>query len=162
MTGGEFGQRIEFHVLVEMRIDRHQSDMAHHQRVAIGRLRQHVGGADNAVGAGAIVHDHRLMQACLNLVGNQARHDVGSAAGSCRYDEADRMIGIIFSAGLLRQARQDGGHDKCSLQSHRMSPPMPFCFLGLYSSEWRRMRKERNREAERYKAALGGQLHKTL
>jgi hypothetical protein len=72
--------------------------MAQHQRIAVGRLRQDIGGADIAVGAGAVLDDNGLTQGSLDFLANDAGHDIGGAARTRRHDEADRMVGIGLCA----------------------------------------------------------------
>ena len=40
--------------------------MAHHQRLSVGRLRQHIGGTHVTVGAGPVIDDHGLAVAELD------------------------------------------------------------------------------------------------
>jgi hypothetical protein len=64
--------------------------------------------AQRAVGARAIVDDHRLLEAFGQFRGDQPRRDVGGAAGRERHDHADVAFGI---RGALRD-RRGGGHER--------------------------------------------------
>ncbi|MPN34418.1 hypothetical protein SDC9_181911 [bioreactor metagenome] len=66
-------------------------------------------GADGAAGTGPVVHHHGLAQSLAQLLGIQARHGIGIAAGRIGHDDGDGLARI----GL----RQRGtGHLGCSQQ----------------------------------------------
>ena len=52
----------------------------HHQRVAVRRRLEHVGGADGRARAALVLDDERLAELDRQLLADDARHDVGGAA----------------------------------------------------------------------------------
>ena len=85
------------------------------QRVAVRLGLRGELGADDAVGAAAIVHDDGLPPRLAQLLRDGARDDVGAAAGRKRHDEAHRPGRI----GRLRR----GVRDAAELQ--RQPQPAP-------------------------------------
>ncbi len=76
--------------------NRHQrAGRSHQQRVAVGCRLHHSAGADRPRRARLVLHDDRLAPGLVQIVGNDARQDVGAAAGRKRHDQPDRMIGIV-------------------------------------------------------------------
>jgi hypothetical protein len=76
-------------------------DVAHHQRVAIGLGAGHLFDGENAECA-RLTLDHELLAETLaHLLAEQARGDVGGAAGSIRNDDFHRPGGIF----VLRRGR---------------------------------------------------------
>ncbi|MNL09214.1 hypothetical protein D3C87_1299660 [compost metagenome] len=93
------------------------------QRVAVGRSLGDVLRRDHGAGAGLVLHQHGLAQALVQPLGEQARHDVGRAAGRERHDERDGLGRVGLRRGS--SARQSGGGQghagQCFLE-HGMSP----------------------------------------
>ena len=61
-------------------------------------MRHHL-GADVAAGAGSVLHDDGLAQFSAQLVGDEARRDVGGAAGRVAHDQFDRLAGVGLREG---------------------------------------------------------------
>ena len=80
-------------------------DQQHRVAVGLGDLHRH--GADDAVGAGAVVDHDRLFGFLLDLLADQARGDVARPARSERHDDLDRPGRILGGA-------DDGGHQRRS------------------------------------------------
>ena len=76
------------------------------QRVAVRRGGGAGLGGDDAAGAGPVVDHELLAEALLQLLGHQARGDVGDAARPVGHDDADRTVGIPG----LRLRRNGRGH----------------------------------------------------
>ena len=78
-------------VAVDQRIDRDQSGEAEDQRmvVAVGQERLH---RQDAVGALAVLHHHRLAPFLRQPLGKHPRHHVHAAAGPERRDHADGVL----------------------------------------------------------------------
>jgi len=49
--------------------------------------------ADGVSGAGAVFHDNRLTEPRRDLIHDEARHDIGGAAGGQRHDHAIGFAG---------------------------------------------------------------------
>ena len=91
---------------IEVRIDRHHAARTHEQRVAVGRLLGDDFAADVAVGAGAVLHHHRLAQRLLQRLADGARELVGRAARREVHDDADRLAGPGLGEGRCRARRR--------------------------------------------------------
>ena len=90
---------------LQRRGDRHRAAPAHEQRIAVGRLRRHVVGADGAAGAGTIVDHHGLAERRVQALAQQPHERVGPLARRKRHDELDRMGRIHLR---VRRGRRDG------------------------------------------------------
>src|SRR5215472_2070765 len=116
LRGGEQEGRIDreprnrHHVLLEVdgellreqdRCDGIGRDVAHHQRVAVRLGASHLFDGENAERARLALDHELLAEALAHLLTEQARGDVGGAAGSIRYDDLDRARGIF----VLRRGR---------------------------------------------------------
>ena len=64
------------------------------ERVAVGRRARDRGGADVARCARAVLDQHRLSQGALQMLGDDARQDVGRSARRERHDQRDRSLRI--------------------------------------------------------------------
>src|SRR5215468_5928148 len=64
--------------------------------VAVGRLREHRARRRDAARSGLILHHETLPELVAELLGREARGDVGDAGGGERQDEADRTVGIVL------------------------------------------------------------------
>jgi hypothetical protein len=92
--GSEIVERSEGQSLVKRWIGG-QSDAGHDQRGAV-RLGANDGlGAEIGIGAGPVHHHERLLEALAETVGEQARQEIGSAAGREWHDQLDRARRII-------------------------------------------------------------------
>ena len=98
---------IERDLLVEALVGREGRDVAEQDGVAV-RLR--LGDEVRAeIGRGArLVLDHdRLADQLLHLLPDEAREEVGPAAGRIRHDQMDRLVGIgLREGGRLRARRR--------------------------------------------------------
>ena len=83
----------------------------HRQRVAVGGRLGHRVGADGAVTAGAVLHDHRLLPSLAQLLTYRARHDVGAAGRRERDDQVDRARRVIRCRVALRE------HARCDCEA---------------------------------------------
>ncbi|MPM90827.1 hypothetical protein SDC9_137949 [bioreactor metagenome] len=88
---------------------------AHHQqqRQPVGRGLGDVIGADHAVGAGAVVHHHRMAPYLGELLCDQSPDDVCAAACRVRHDERHGLGRIALGATL----RPCGQRARCGQRS---------------------------------------------
>jgi hypothetical protein len=111
---------------VEQRIDRDQAGEAEDQRVvfAVGQERLH---RQDAVGALAVLHHHRLAPSLRQSLGKHPRHHVHATAGSERRDEPHgalwpgrRGLGVRHVDGCDRReaAQPDPAHEKRKAHEH--------------------------------------------
>ena len=78
---------------------------AQQQRVTVARLRQRIPGRDHA-GCGRLVfHDHALAQHLAQLIGHEARRNIGRAAGAEAHDQPDRTNRVGLLGPRRAQAR---------------------------------------------------------
>jgi hypothetical protein len=89
------------------------------QRVAVGRRVHHLLRGDVAAGAGLVLDDHRLADRGLHLLGDQAGHDVGGAAGREGDDDANGLVWEGRQAG--QRPCKSGKKDQCETR-HGKSP----------------------------------------
>jgi hypothetical protein len=80
-----------------MRGDRH-----HQERVAVGRRFGCDVRADAAARARPVLGDHLLAERLGELVGHDARQNVGRLAGREGHDDADRLGGPLLGNGRHR------------------------------------------------------------
>ena len=97
---GASSLELELRVLVGGGVDRFEMG-AEQQGVAVARLREHVAGRDHAGGGRLVLHDDALAERVAELVGDEARRDIGRPAGAEADDQPDRPRRI----GLLRIRR---------------------------------------------------------
>src|SRR5213592_1012713 len=81
----------------------------HQQRVAVGVRVQHRLRADDAARAGAVLHQHRLLERVAQVLRDDAPGDVGARAGSERDDDADRLGWVVLREGGAGRAEDCGG-----------------------------------------------------
>jgi hypothetical protein len=81
--------------------------LSDHHRVAVGRRAEQAGDANRAAGAAHVLDDHGLTERRPHALGNDARDDVGDAAGCERHDHGDRPRRIALRHGA-RDAARDG------------------------------------------------------
>ena len=97
-------------ILVDVRQDEQRAGGDDAERVAVGRGFRHRADADGAAGA-ALVLDHELLaQTLRQAVGENARRDVGVAAGRERHDHRHRPGRPLLR--LRRSDRHRGGERK--------------------------------------------------
>ena len=117
--------------LLEQPLADRERILRHQQRVAVGIGGRDVVPGDVAVGAGTVLHDHRLAECFLEVFGNLPRHRVSRAARHECDHEADRPLRVVLRLrdGERRQhaanqhaASQDRDHDLSSFLS-----PLPAC-----------------------------------
>ncbi len=104
--GRQVAQHVVLHALVQRRAERDGRGVVE-QRMAVGRRLADQRAADVAVGAGLVVHHHRLAHLLRQLLRQQARHHVGGAAGREGHNHGDGLgrIGLRQRAGC-GQCRQ--------------------------------------------------------
>jgi hypothetical protein len=64
---------------------------AEDQRVAVGRGLAYFHRGDGAVGAGLVLHHHRLAENLAERLRDDAHDDVGRRSGAERHHDADRL-----------------------------------------------------------------------
>jgi len=89
--------------LLQVRHDRYRPARRGEQGVAVGQaLHGHV-GADRAAGAGAVVDDERLPERLLQLLGHQARGDIGGLPRRPGHDDFHRPVRVALRERDRRQ-----------------------------------------------------------
>ncbi len=81
--------------LIDDRRDRIGRHIADHQRRAVGRRLHHFLDRQHAEGAGLVLDIKLLAEAFAELIGEDARDDVGGPARPVRHDDLDRMRRIL-------------------------------------------------------------------
>ena len=84
------------------------------QRVAVGRLRGCVAGANGAVEACAVLHHNRLDEFYRHLLTDEARKPVGYLAWCKRYDKAYRLVRVT-SLGPGWRGERHWGEQPCGV-----------------------------------------------
>ena len=74
--------------------------------IAVGRSVSAGAHAEQAGGAGLVVHEQAATQGATHLIGHDAGHDVHRAAGGERLQEADRAGGVVLRLDWRRRERQ--------------------------------------------------------
>src|SRR5262249_11520855 len=87
---GEVAQRLYREFREHARVDRHSADVAEQYRMAVGAGAGRDLDPDVAGSAAAIVDHDLLAQAIGDFRRDDARHEIGSAAGAERHNYADR------------------------------------------------------------------------
>ena len=87
---------------------------AEQKRVTIGRLGQYVARRHDAAGAEPVLDHDRLLERLAELVGDEARRNVGRAAGAKSDHQPDRpaRIGVGRGCRCGAQAGRDGEKSK--------------------------------------------------
>ena len=84
----------------------------HQQRVAVGRRLGDLVGAGDRAGARPVLDHERLLEGLLQMLADEARIDVGRAAGAERHDDLDRRdrdnSGRQRGSEMRRQQRRQG------------------------------------------------------
>ena len=120
--------RIEPDVVVERRADAERAGVDQRDHAAVGRTLGDHPHADGAARAAAVVDDDRLAERFAELVGKDARDDVGAAARRERHDHGDRARG----AGLCLRRGAAEKRGACTQQrqgdfQHRRFLPVFAC-----------------------------------
>jgi hypothetical protein len=92
----EILDRIVGQLLEQEGIGRVRRVGGHEQRVAVRRRFRRGLGADDGRSARLVVDDEGLIEGGLELVGDEARDDVGGAAGGEGHDDPHRPVGIAL------------------------------------------------------------------
>ena len=117
-------RRVERQLGVDRGADRQRADVAQQQRVAVRRRLGDEVGAQVAVGAGLVLHDHGLLERLRQRLADGAGDDVRRPAGRVRHDDAH---GLGRPGGRLRPpaGRGAGGQRRCeqvtAVQAHGVS-----------------------------------------
>ena len=93
----EVAQRVVWQLAVDMRIHRQRPGRSAGNGVAIGGGCHQGLQTDDAVGAGAVVDDDLLADSFRELLADDARHEIGAAAGREHHDHADGFVGVGLS-----------------------------------------------------------------
>ncbi|MNV33163.1 hypothetical protein D3C71_1245240 [compost metagenome] len=83
-------------------------------RVAVGLGPCDGTGGDGRVGAGAVLHNHRLAERLAQIVGGDAGNDIRGASHGESNDEAQRTRGVIVSRHRRDAGNQSRGRDQCA------------------------------------------------
>src|SRR3984957_2770272 len=114
---------VERHLGEERVVHRVHAHRVEQERVAVGRGARDGCGADVAGGAGAVLDQDRLAERLIEMSADDARQDVGRAAGRERDDEGERAIrpGCGPGAGKRRRGRKarEGGEQGSARRLHR-------------------------------------------
>ena len=78
----------------------------HHERIAVGRRFGRKLGRNRPAGAGPILDDDRLSERNVQFLADDARGDIGAAAGRRGDYHADRL-GRILRGGLRRRGKRN-------------------------------------------------------
>ena len=113
-TGAMSRDEIEIEIVVERRIDGVRRD-GQHQRVAVRRRSYDDLGADIAAGARPIVDEEWLPEPLRQPLTDQARDDVGRAAGRNSHDQTHRPRRICLRSRDARHDRERGSA-RCQVQ----------------------------------------------
>jgi hypothetical protein len=95
---GKISQRVVGNAL-EVGIDRQRPGASQHDRVTVGGRLGSEFGADDAAGASAIVHNHRLPERLGYALREDAREEIGAAARRKWNNESDRPRWITLGRG---------------------------------------------------------------
>ena len=99
-------------IAVQAGIDGLRACRAEQQGVAVIGGGRDAAGTDGSVGAGDVLHHDRLAQGLGQTLADQARHDIGIAAGRERHDQLERAIGE--AVGSRRQGQAGGAQQRCA------------------------------------------------
>jgi hypothetical protein len=113
VTGGrEIAQRVERHLRIDGRADRNGARARKDRRIAVRRALRHEIGADDAVRACAVLHDHLMAEELGQLRRNEARNEVDRAARRERDHEAHRVRGIVLRTGAEGDESKESGEGR--------------------------------------------------
>ncbi len=119
-------------LLIEREVEGHVAQAADQQRVAVGRRRGRRLGADQGARPGAVLDEEGLAHQLGQPVGEQPADVIVGAAGSDRYDDPDRPLGVIVRAGRSRHQQRherehEGGLDRDAGAFDHFVPPTSVC-----------------------------------
>ena len=77
--------------------------------MTIGRRGRELAQRRNEIAPDLVLDEDRGAEVFTHLLGDQARHDIGGAAGRQPDQEADRLAGEILRMG---RSRRRGEHDR--------------------------------------------------
>jgi hypothetical protein len=103
----KFGDRIVIGLGADVLIDCHRRDWGQQQRVAVRCRLLHRPHPHAAIGAGAILDDHRTVERDAHLVGDQPRHGVAGAASGEWKNDADRPLADLGAKLPGAEAERD-------------------------------------------------------
>ena len=98
----EILDRVVGQVAAQGRVDRDRAHRGEEQGVAVGVGLGHVLGRDRAVRARPVLDDDGLSEQRSQPLGEQARDEIGGAAGGERDHELDRPVGIVLRPRAAR------------------------------------------------------------
>ena len=107
----EILDRVVAQVAAQCRIDRDRAHRGEEQGVAVGVRLGDVFGRDRAVRARPVLDDDGLSEQSSEPLGEEARDEIGGAAGGEGDHELDRPVGIVLRlrAARCRQGERGGG-----------------------------------------------------
>ena len=82
--------------------------------MTIGRRARELAQRRNEIAPDFVLDEDRGAEVFTHLLGDQARHDIGGAAGRESDQEADRLAGEILRMG---RSRRRGEHDRARDES---------------------------------------------
>jgi len=82
-----------------------RADVAEDQRVTIGRGFRHVIQADIPAGARPVFHDHGLLPGFFKFLPDDARNQIGAAAGGEGHHQTYGFCGVVLRGVGLRVCR---------------------------------------------------------
>jgi hypothetical protein len=89
------------------------------QRVAVGGALRNDLGADDRAAAGTVFDDERLAHGLLQALREEARVDVGRAAGRERHDDLDRPRRIVVGGRIDRDGGEQGSQGETKVTHGR-------------------------------------------
>jgi hypothetical protein len=126
----EVGQRLVGQVGIQAGIDAERAARHDHQRVAVWRGHLAVLGGRDTAAASLVLDDDLLLPLLRQLLGHQAREDIGSLSGRERHDEAHGLVGprgLRDGRCSKRCARRAGErHDMATRRIHFWNLPVRF------------------------------------
>ena len=100
--------RVVRRLFLEQRHLHHRRVGREEEGVAVRRGLHHLRGGDGAVGAELVLDDEGLAHRFGERLREDARHDVGRAAGGEVDDDAHRLRRVLLRKGAARKREQDG------------------------------------------------------
>src|SRR5262249_1479803 len=128
----DVAEKRETKVVVKRRVDRRRR-VNHEECVAVWRRLHDYLGSDIGAGARPILDDERLAEALGELLADQARDNVGSAAGWITDNDAHRPRRVGLRPRDTRHRRERGSArgqmQKFAAGKFHFEPPSPFTSL---------------------------------
>src|SRR6266850_1135713 len=121
---GDVGVDVVLRVLEEVRRQRHDGRRHDGERVAVRGGLDERAHAGDATRSGAVLHHHLLLPALRELLGHQARGDVGRRSRRERHGQAHGLGGPVLRLRGIHAQREQRSHRHGAKQSHghRSSP----------------------------------------